>query len=96
MFEAAILPATVDSGAVLRPLDWGELVARFAAARDLRALVARPRGTGNSFAARAMAGLPHEHGKPTVNLDALGRMKPLETINAATRQNVAKGDQGTQ
>ncbi|MCT2557767.1 hypothetical protein N0B51_02100 [Tsuneonella sp. YG55] len=101
MFEAVLLPATVTSGEALRPLDWGELAARFSAARDLRALVVRPSGAGSSFGARAGAGLPHDalrggQDEPTVNLEGLEGMKPLGAITAATMQNVAEGDQGTQ
>ncbi len=101
MFEAAIQPATLDSGAILRPLDWGELVARLSAARDMRALLTRPTSDASSFGARALAGLPHDslggdQGEPGVNLDALGPMKPLATIQATTVHNVADGDQGTQ
>ena len=96
MFEGAILPAHVQSGTVLRPLNWGELVARFSAARDLRELVSRPLEGGSSFAARAAKGLPHDPGEPPVNLGALEPMKPLATIDAGTMQNGAEGDQGRQ
>ena len=101
MFEAAILPAIVESGATLRPLDWGELAARFSAVRDMRALVSRPCGPGSSFGAHAATGLPYAdrpngYGERPVNHPALGPMKPLETITSATTTNVGEGDQGTQ
>jgi hypothetical protein len=101
MFEAAIFPAAAERGESLRPLDWQELAARLGAARDLRALVARPQGACSSFAARAQAGLPHAvedaggHREPAVNLDVLGAVNPYEAINAANRHKVGKGDQGT-
>lgn len=101
MFEAAIMPATAESGAVLRPLDWGELAARFSAVRDLRAIDFRPTLSGSSFGARATTGLPHDlsrvaEGERPVNLEGLEGMKPLGAITAATMQDVAEGDQGTQ
>ncbi|MGN3974557.1 hypothetical protein [Tsuneonella sp. SYSU-LHT278] len=101
MFEAAILPAAAESGTGLRPLEWGELAARFSAARDVRAHLCRPMIAGSSFGARAATGLPHdssreEYGERPVNLVGLEAMKPLATITAATTHNVAEGDQGTQ
>jgi hypothetical protein len=101
MFEAAIKPAVAEAGEVLRPLDWGELVARLGAARDVRALVCRPVAGGNSFAARASSGLPHNHGaistggQPTINLDGLEGMKPPEAKCLVTADKVAMSDQGT-
>ena len=43
MFEGTIIAASAKPGAAnaLRPLDWPEIVARLAAARDLRAMLAR-------------------------------------------------------
>ena len=101
MFEAAIRPASAASGDELRPIDWRELVARFAAARDLRVLVMRPAGHGGSFAAQAESGLFVDReenfgtGQPAINLAALGAVKPLEAITAATTDVMAEGDQGT-
>lgn len=101
MYAAAIMPALAETGESLRPLDWGELSARFGAVRDLRALIARPQGGGSSFGARAYAGLPHEYettrglGEPPVNLDAIGNVNRYVTISAATGNDVAKCDQGT-
>lgn len=100
MFEAAILPATAATGEDLRPLDWRELVVRFAATRDLRALVMRTAGHGGSFAAHADTGLfldcdeNRGSGQLPVNLAALGAMKPLEA-KTATTEVMAEGDQGT-
>ena len=97
MFESLILPASAPTGGALRPLEWSELVARFSAGRDLRALVSRPGDSGASFAGRAKVGLHHDQiGERPVNLDALGGVKPLAAISAATVANVAGGDQGTQ
>jgi hypothetical protein len=93
MFEAAIFPAAAERGESLRPLDWQELAARLGAARDLRALVARPQGACSSFAARAQAGLPHA--VEDAGGHVLGAVNPYEAINAANRHKVGKGDQGT-
>jgi hypothetical protein len=90
MFEAAIMPAVVSSGDALRPLDWGELVGRFAAARDLRSLMARPAGTAGSFVSGAA-----RLREPTVNLDALGRSKAPAAIFVAAAEQADVGDQGT-
>jgi hypothetical protein len=94
MFEAAIMPAVVSTGAVLRPLDWGELVARFAAARDVRALLSRPAGGAGSFTSAA-ASMHAPGGERPVNLDALGRGKALEAIFVAAAEEADVGDQGT-
>ncbi|MGX7951293.1 hypothetical protein ACWPM1_01895 [Tsuneonella sp. HG249] len=94
MFEAAIMPAVAPTGHELRPLDWGELVARFAAARDLRDLVARPAGEAGSFVSGAAA-IRNWDGERPVNLDALGRGKALAAINAGTAGEADVGDQGT-
>ena len=96
MFVAAITPAVADQEQILRPLDWAELSARFAAARDLRALVNRPVHPGASFAGRADAGLSRgERDEPHVNFAALGGVKPLAAITAATMEEAAEVDQGT-
>lgn len=94
MFEAAILPAVASPGETLRPLDWSELVARFAAARDLRSLGWRPAGAACSFVGGA-AHLRAYDGEPPINLDALGRGKAPATISVAAAGEAAVGDQGT-
>ena len=94
MFEAAIMPAVVSAGDALRPLDWGELVARFAAARDLRSLVARSAGNAGSFVSGA-AMLRVSQGERPINLDALGRGKAPAAIFAAAAGQADVGDQGT-
>lgn len=97
MFETIVKPASAPSGGALRPLDWGELVARFSAQRDMRAALARPCDSDASFAGRAKVGLlTNQHGERAVNLDALGGVKSLAAITAATEVTVANGDQGTQ
>ena len=97
MFEAAIMPAAVGQGDPFRPLDWNELVIRFAAARDLRALVSRPCAAGGSFKGQADIVLHAEGvGEPPVNLGALGGVKALAAIMSATVDDRAKGAQGTQ
>jgi hypothetical protein len=61
----------------LRPLIWGELVARFTAARDLRSACEAADGSGEaSFdagSARRIAA--HHSGKQDVNLDVSGNGK---------------------
>lgn len=94
MFEAAILPVAATSQVALRPLDWGELAARLAAARDLRSLLSRSAGHHGSFAAGA-ATLRAGGGEPGVNLDGLGRGKAAEAIDAFTAGEAVMGDQGT-
>ncbi|ANY18916.1 hypothetical protein A6F68_00381 [Tsuneonella dongtanensis] len=101
MFEAAIHSSVPVNGAILRPLEWGELVARFGAARDLRALTARAPGNGGSFIIHAADGLGYDtdhcagQDQPGVNLAALGGVKPLEAITAGTTNAMAESDQGT-
>ena len=94
MFEAAIKPAVVSTGEVLRSLDWGELVARFAAARDLRGLLWRPAEGAGSFISAA-ASMQFTDGERAVNLDALGRGKTTTTIFDAAAGEADVGDQGT-
>lgn len=94
MFEAAIMPAVARQGDALRPLDWGELVARFAAARDLRSLVARSAGNAGSFVAGAGM-LRAADGQRPVNHNALGRGKAPTAISVAAAGEADVGDQGT-
>ena len=71
--------------------------ARFAAARDLRALVSRPLAAGGSFKGQADFVLhAEEFGELPVNLGALGGVKALAAITSATVDDRAKGAQGTQ
>ena len=94
MFEAAIMPAVVANGDALRPLDWGELVARFAAARDLRDLASRSgNGMGSFFSGAAH--LREGVGQRPVNHDALGRGKSPVAITVAAAGEADVGDQGT-
>lgn len=97
MFETLIVPASAPSEGSLRPLDWNELVARFSAVHEMRALSGRTGGSGGSFADRAAACLhSHHNGERPVNLDALGSVKPLTAIPAGTVADGTGGDQGTQ
>ena len=111
MFESAIIAATgravhAETVRGLRPLGWSELVARLAATRDLRALMASPVGAPASFAGRAnlafVEGLPPwsvdtaQAREGPVNLDALGGGKSPPAIHSATVEEAARGDQGTQ
>ena len=76
----------------LRPLDWAELVARLNAARDMRAVLGRPRLGGGSFAPLSAAVLAHSYGERGVNLDALACGKRHEGMNAETALVAAIGD----
>ena len=73
----------------LRPLSWGDLVARLSAARDSRAPCAQPAAGGEaSFdagSARRIAA--HHNGKQDVNLDVSGNGKG----HAATASGAAFG-----
>ena len=95
MFEGTITAASADPGAesALRPLDWPEIVARLAAARDLRAVFARPVVSGGSFVTRAAAGIaraaPHER---SINFDALAAGKWPASTTAATAPAAGFGD----
>jgi hypothetical protein len=111
MFESAIIAATGrtvlgETGRGLRPLAWGELVARLAATRDLRALMASPMPGSASFGGRvdlaffedpppASARIARGRQEP-VNRDALGGGKSPPAIHSATVEEAARGDQGTQ
>lgn len=90
MFEAAISPCVADAGSpgALRTLDWGELVARLSAARDLRAIFARAAAAPASFAPLAASELVvRAHGERDVNPDALAAGKaPRATAFAHAAQ----------
>ena len=93
MFEAAINRTLGgrDPAGGLRALDWHELVARLAAAREVRAVIARAPGSG-SFAPHSAAGLSASDGEPGVNLDALACSKWPEAMIAGTAPGAATGD----
>lgn len=98
MFEAAITSASAEPGVenALRPLDWCEIVARLAAARDLRAILSPSASLTRSASFAAGAGTTCAlHGQPAVNLDALGGGKAPAMISVATETKAATGDQGT-
>ena len=96
MFESKLIPvgaAQAEETGALRAFEWGELVARLSAARDMRGVFAAARSDSQaSFAggaARALA--PGESaewgGKGSVNPDALGAGKgPGATTPAAARE----------
>ena|SRR5688500_11323915 len=77
--EALPLGEQAD-GESLRPLSWGDLVARLAQARELRAsLDGVPAASDASFdagSARCIAA--HHNGKHSVNLDDLGNGKDTQ------------------
>ena len=74
--EAQPFGETQD-GDVLRPLSWGDLVARLAQARDLRASLegALPESDASFDAGSARCIAAHHNGKHAVNLDDLGNGK---------------------
>jgi hypothetical protein len=95
MFEKAIpIPAGPAAvGGALRPLDWGELVARLGAARDLRALFARSDFAPASFAPELGAGAMSFVGaKPYVNPDGLAGGKTGSAKGVATVPAAEQGD----
>ncbi|WP_120716781.1 hypothetical protein [Tsuneonella amylolytica] len=111
MFESAIFAATGPAknsvtARDLRPLAWGELVARLAATRDLRALMASPVPGSASFGGRAdlaffvdpppPSALIAQARQEPVNRDALGGGKSPPAIHSANVEEAARGDQGTQ
>lgn len=82
----------------LRLLEWPNLVARFAAARDSRHAMTGLRGAGpGSFdchAARRLNDLGES--KPAVNPDALGICKPRKVMGSDDGNNARIGDRGTE
>ena len=80
-------PRDIDA---LRPLSWGDLVARLSAARELRSPCEVPAGREASFdagSARRIAA--HHGGKQDVNLDVSGNGKG----HAGTGSGAAFGDE---
>jgi hypothetical protein len=75
----------------LRALDWNEIVARFAATRDLRAVLARPTLRGGGFVPQAAAGIAGE-GERSVNLAALATGKCADSTTAAAARPTGFGD----
>lgn len=94
MFEGAFTspPAGSDAAAGLRRIDWHELVARFSAARELRAALARPVG-GASFAPLSEAGLSKSPDEERgINREALASGKRRDAISAGGAAQAAIGD----
>jgi hypothetical protein len=93
MFEAAFPPRAPDSvpEGALRPLDWSEIVARLAATRDLRAVLARPFVRGGGFAPQTATGIAGQ-GEPGVNLAALATGKCADSKTAAAAQPTGRGE----
>ena len=74
--ESSPLESERGASQSLRPLSWGDLVARLAAARDLRAEVAPARpGARASFDAGSARKIAHHNGKQGVNLEDSGNGK---------------------
>ncbi len=107
MFEAQI-PTDDDASlvetAVLQRLDWGDLVARLAASRDLHTLIARRnRPDAGNFARFAKVGLSQagalnnvstqvNPNKFAINPNILADGKPLGGNDLSTAQRAAEGD----
>ena len=93
MFEAAFPSRGPDRGpdGPLRALDWSEIVARFTATRDLRAVLARPAVRGGGFVPQAAAGIAGE-GERSVNLAALATGKCADSTTAAAVPSTGRGD----
>ena len=95
MFEAAIVFPDMETGPQgdLRALDWAEIVARLAAARDLRAVFARPVVQGGGFVPQTAAGIAGEgRNERGVNLAALATGKWPEVTIAAAAPHSGHGD----
>jgi hypothetical protein len=94
MFEAAYLSeATAAPAGALRSLDWGELVARLSASRDLRAVFAPPTVCGGGFVPQTAAGIASEAARePGVNLGALATGKCADHTIAAAVRTMGRGD----
>jgi hypothetical protein len=98
MFEGILpSPASAGSGALRAPA-WPELVARLAAARDLRGTFARPGGAPfASFAPIAASELAsRDADKGSVNRDALVDGKGDGDTTKAAAQLAGHGDRETQ
>jgi hypothetical protein len=80
-------------GESLRPLSWGDLVARLTAARDLRASLAdRVTLSDASFdASSARCVAAHHNGKHLVNPEDSGSGKGLEAIASQAVHGAASG-----
>jgi hypothetical protein len=95
MFEPAFSsPAAADAPqGSLRRLDWDEIVARLAATRDLRALLARPVVQGGGFVPQTAAGIAGTiAGERGVNFAALATGKCTDTTIAAVARQAGHGD----
>ena len=97
MFEGpipSVSPAGPAEAGALNAVGWPELVAKLAAARDFRAVMAgAQRGSLASFAphaARALAG--REFGERPVNPDGLGRGKVRGANTAASVDDAGECD----
>jgi hypothetical protein len=93
MFEAAFPPRAPDLApeGALRPLYWSEVVARLAATRDLRAVLARPLASGGGFAPQTASGIAGERERG-VNLAALATGKCADSKTAIAVQPMGRGE----
>lgn len=106
MYEKNIVRSGAEIGAQetatdaegLRALSWGELVARFGAARDFRRMMDGRLLTGsasfNLASARHLAG--RGEGKPGINPFALGNRKIADGMRFPETGNGIPGDRGRQ
>jgi len=101
MFEGSIpsvSPAGPAEAGALNALAWPELVAKLAAVRDFRAVMAGPqRGSLASFAPHAAQALVgRDFGELPVNPDGLGRGKPHRAKTLASADHAGKCDREMQ
>ncbi|MDD3799156.1 MAG: hypothetical protein PHE36_08270 [Novosphingobium sp.] len=91
-------PSTGGQTQGLRPLVWPELVARFAAVRDLRHAMTVSHEDGQGSFDRSAALRLHDlgQGKPPVNPDGLGNGKSRADIIGGDGINAWTGDRGTE
>ncbi|MXP15131.1 hypothetical protein GRI44_10265 [Altererythrobacter confluentis] len=95
-FDAAMDGAADEM--LLRPIAWSELVARLAAARDLRRLLVREASpAGGRFTAFAdFRNAMLNDAQEDVNPDGLGARKDVEAIEVCAANNVTPGDREMQ
>jgi hypothetical protein len=95
MFETAIPSPVAELGAAgtLRAIEWSEIVARFGAMRDLRALFARPAVAGGGFVPQVATGIAGPSvGERNINLAALATGKWTTPTTAAAARASGHGD----
>jgi hypothetical protein len=95
MFEGKIIKPVTEPATpgALRAFDWQELVARLSAARDVRAMFARPLVAGASFHPQFAAGIAASpHDEPPVNFAALACVKWPAVTGRGSADKAGIGD----